>query len=269
MLRYLESLASWPGISHAPAYNRGQGPTGIYTLLDGAPFGWLFPGHQPAPVVEVHAPDPKQVADEHQGASVGAKNSPLSRKNIVHVELRREEDVETALAVAQDVYRRVHGLIGAPLRPKLTIQQIGRAGEAFVAAEIHRRGGFAAVLGSDMPGIDILATDVHHGRVVAVQVKTTTSGSWLTSLAENVPGALPAERHAWVFVDLGRRADDPPSYYIVPDEEFVRIKQKNAAHSTRHPGKSGGTMPLAIKRAQLKDWRDRWDELGIFGEEAR
>ena len=50
--------------------------------------------------------------------------------------------------------------------------QVGRAGELFVAAEIHRRGGYAVTFSSNMPGIDILASDATHTRRITIQVKT-------------------------------------------------------------------------------------------------
>ena len=49
----------------------------------------------------------------------------------------------------------------------------------FVAAEIHRRGGYAVTFAGDMPGIDILATDASNTRRVSIQVKTKTSGTFM------------------------------------------------------------------------------------------
>lgn len=57
-------------------------------------------------------------------------------------------------------------------------QQVARAGEMFVAAEIHRRGGYAVTFASNMPGIDILASDLADTRRVSIQVKTKSTGSW-------------------------------------------------------------------------------------------
>jgi hypothetical protein len=44
-----------------------------------------------------------------------------------------------------------------PRGRRVNTQQVGRAGEMFVAAEIHRRGGYAAIFAGNMSGIDILA----------------------------------------------------------------------------------------------------------------
>ncbi len=51
---------------------------------------------------------------------------------------------------------------------KLKPAQVGRAGEFFVAAEIHRRGGYAVTFAGNMPGIDILASDVDHERKITL-----------------------------------------------------------------------------------------------------
>lgn len=67
-----------------------------------------------------------------------------------------------------------------PLNP----QQVARAGEMFVAAEIHRRGGYAVTFAGNMPGIDILASDVADTCRISIQVKTKSSGSWQCTLPE-------------------------------------------------------------------------------------
>ena len=99
-------------------------------------------------------------------------------------------------------------------RPKLTTQQVGSAGEHFVAAEIHRRGGYAVTFSGNMHDIDLLASDANHDRVISIQVKTKTSGTWQTSTTRgNRRRAPEAETKYWVFVDLGK---EQPGFYIVP-----------------------------------------------------
>jgi len=60
-------------------------------------------------------------------------------------------------------------------------QQVGRAGELYVAAEIHRRGGYAVTFAGNMPGIDILASNADDTRRISIQVKTKTRGTWHAS----------------------------------------------------------------------------------------
>lgn len=43
----------------------------------------------------------------------------------------------------------------------MNTQQVARAGELYVAAEIHKRGGYAVTFASNMPGIDRIGD---HGR---------------------------------------------------------------------------------------------------------
>jgi hypothetical protein len=57
-------------------------------------------------------------------------------------------------------------------------QQVGRAGELYVAAEMHRRGGYAVTFAGNMPAIDILASDRDLVRRITIQVKTKAKGTW-------------------------------------------------------------------------------------------
>ena len=43
-----------------------------------------------------------------------------------------------------------------------------------VAAEIHLRGGYAAMFTGNMPDIDLVATDAARTRTIGIQVKTRT-----------------------------------------------------------------------------------------------
>jgi hypothetical protein len=121
-----------------------------------------------------------------------------------------------------------HGAVQATedkTRPvKLTNQQVGRAGEHFVAAEIHRRGGYAVMFTGNMPGIDMLASNRDNTHRVSIQVKTKgpNSGGWQTSTrhglsSETADSALFAGRF-WVLVDL-RPAN--PGFYGCPNCGFA------------------------------------------------
>ena len=61
---------------------------------------------------------------------------------------------------------------------------IGRAGEHYVAAELNKRGAYASPFAGNVPGIDIVATDSKHERMVYIQVKTKhrTGNPWQMSL---------------------------------------------------------------------------------------
>jgi hypothetical protein len=55
-------------------------------------------------------------------------------------------------------------------------QQVGRAGELYVAAEIHRRGGYAVTFAGNLPGTDMLACDVTKCRRISIQVQDEALG---------------------------------------------------------------------------------------------
>ena len=69
--------------------------------------------------------------------------------------------------------------------PRHNAIAIGRAGEHYVAAEINRRGGYAAPFAGNVPAIDILATDSKAEKVAYIQVKTKSPRSnWQVSLKQ-------------------------------------------------------------------------------------
>lgn len=45
---------------------------------------------------------------------------------------------------------------------KLNGQQVARAGEYLVAAQVHLRGGYAVTFAGNMPGIDLIASGIGH-----------------------------------------------------------------------------------------------------------
>lgn len=151
---------------------------------------------------------------------------------------------------------------------KLTTAQVGRAGEFFVAAELHRRGGYAVTFAGNMPGIDVIASDVSHTRHITLQVKTRTSGTWHASVPRDAEQGLPVpdESSFWAFVDLSK---DQPEYYFAP-RSWMRndIYETHAAYLARHGGarpNSPESRHHAITAARIEQWRDRWDVLGILG----
>ena len=146
-------------------------------------------------------------------------------------------------------------------------QQVGRAGELFVAAEIHRRGGYAVTFAGNMPGIDILASDLADSQRISIQVKTKTSGTWHARFprdAEEGP-VDPLESSFWIFVDLGTES---PSYFIVP-RSWMRndIWQQHTDYLRRYEETHGYARQSdhhGIQTKRVEQWRDRWDVLGIF-----
>lgn len=152
---------------------------------------------------------------------------------------------------------------------KLNSQQVAYAGENFVAAEIHRRGGYAVTFSGNMKGIDLLASDASHELKIDIQVKTKTAGAWQTSVLRGQKRTEPDdERSFWILVDL---RPDGPEYYIVPkwwmENDIYSAHQayldKHGGNRARNNESTHHTIPLT----RVKQWKDRWDVLGIFPEE--
>lgn len=150
--------------------------------------------------------------------------------------------------------------------------QVGRAGEHFVAAELHRRGAYAVTFAGNMPNIDILASNKAQTRTVSIQVKTKTSGSWHSDIRRGEPLELdPADQRFWIFVDL-RKPPAEPEYYIVPDswmrnDIYTKHQEMLASHGGTR-AKNPDSTHHAIRRSRIEQWRDEWDKLGIFDEEG-
>ncbi len=153
---------------------------------------------------------------------------------------------------------------------KANPQQVSRAGEHFVAAELHRRGAYAVTFAGNMPIIDVLASDKEQKRTVSVQVKTKsgTSRGWQTDIRRGKQRVEDTnETRYWILVNLGTIGSSP-GYYVVPEWWIQNdIYETHLAYLDSH----GGVRPHAkdsthhqILPKRVEQWRDRWDELGIF-----
>jgi hypothetical protein len=146
-------------------------------------------------------------------------------------------------------------------------QQVARAGELYVAAEIHRRGGYAVTFAGNMPGIDILASDVTDQRRISIQVKTKSRGSWHARGSRDGIQRIedPAESSFWIFVDL---APAYPTFYVAP-RWWVQndIWTDHTAYLARYEREHGAPRDSdhhGILTQRVEQWRDRWDVLAIF-----
>jgi hypothetical protein len=151
-------------------------------------------------------------------------------------------------------------------------QQVARAGEYFVVAEINKRGAHAVTFAGNMPKIDLMACNQGQSRTVYIQVKTKRGGrSWHASTLFGRPTQRPAtpleETAFWVFVDLGDW-DTAPRYWIVPDW-WIRndIYEAHKAYLDSHGGKRArnpDSTHHAIDEKRLGEWQGKWETLGIF-----
>ena len=148
-------------------------------------------------------------------------------------------------------------------------QQVARAGEYFVVAELNKRGAFAVPFAGNMPKIDIIACNSDERRTVYIKVKTKRGGkTWHSSIVGSQP--MPPkddETNFWVFVDLGDTRTTP-RYWIVPDWWIKDdIYKAHQAYLNKHGGKRPGNPDSthhSIDERRLEQWKDHWDILGIF-----
>jgi hypothetical protein len=148
-------------------------------------------------------------------------------------------------------------------------QQVARAGEHFVAAELNKRGAFAVTFAGNMPKIDLIACNQDQSRTIHIQVKTKRGGrTWHSSIVGSKPMDPPAdETNFWVFVDLGD-LDASPRYWVVPDW-WIRdnIYKTHKTYLDSHGGKRArnpDSTHHSINESRLEEWQEQWDILGIF-----
>lgn len=149
-------------------------------------------------------------------------------------------------------------------------QQVSRAGEHFVVAELNKRGAFAVPFAGNMPKIDLIAFNKGQSHIIQIQVKTKSRGrTWQSSIRHGQRIADPPadETNFWIFVDLGD-LDASPRYWLVPDS-WMRddIYRSHEAWLERHGGKrprNPDATHHSIHESRLTEWQERWDVLGIF-----
>lgn len=155
-------------------------------------------------------------------------------------------------------------------------QQVGRAGEHFVVAELNKRQTYAVTFAGNMPQIDVLACNHDQSRTIHIQVKTKRSGTWHASIYDGRITKSPPkpmdETVYRIFVDLGE-LNAPPQYWIVPDwwmrnDIYQAHKEWLDKHGGKRPRNPDSTHH-AINEKRLSEWKDKWEILGIFEKLAR
>ena len=148
-------------------------------------------------------------------------------------------------------------------------QQVGRAGEYFVVAELNKRGAYAVPFAGNMPKIDIIACNSDESRTVSIQVKTKRGGkTWHSSILGSQPmSPKSGEMNFWVFVDLGNFGNHP-RFWIVPDwwiknDIFKTHQDYLKKHGGKRPGNPDSTHH-AIDEKRLSVWEGQWESLDIF-----
>ena len=144
---------------------------------------------------------------------------------------------------------------------------IGRAGEHYVAAELNRRGAYASPFSGNVPGIDVVATDDDMKRMAYIQVKTKRgNGNWHMSLRHGwekitlakCPGNGKCPKtctpsldepiagkpdHFWVFVSLSK--DGGQQYYVLADDKVRdQLREDHKAYLKKHCGQRHGKTTI-------------------------
>ncbi len=145
-------------------------------------------------------------------------------------------------------------------------QQVGRAGELFVAAELNRRGVAATLYLTNAPRVDVVATSPDGQRTVNIQVKTKGPRSrvWQWSTTRAKAECEAPDTDYMILVDL---AEEHPAYYI------HRLRDVAQDCHTRHEawiarvGKrphNPDSTHTAIEVDQVVSGKGAWDVLGVL-----
>lgn len=140
-------------------------------------------------------------------------------------------------------------------------QQIGRAGELFVAAELNRRGALATLFLTNTPRVDVVAISADGAQTVTIQVKTKgpRSPSWQWNLRS---AELEQDAEDDCFLILVDLAPTSPAYYICSLRTVARAvvqRRKDQGPRPRTPDSLHTIIPLTM----VADGKDAWHLLGV------
>ena len=103
------------------------------------------------------------------------------------------------------------------------------------------------------------------GNPLQIAVRSRTAGTWQTQASLGTPASTDRPDDAfWVLVDLGA---SPYEFYVIPEWWML---DDIYAHHERYLAAHGGTRAQspnsdhhAIPTSRVRQWRDRWDLLGL------
>jgi hypothetical protein len=108
-------------------------------------------------------------------------------------------------------------------------------------------------------------TNTRAGKPLLVAVRSRTAGTWQTqaSLGTPAPTNRPDDTF-WILVDLGASTME---FYVIPewwmrDDIYVHHQRYLAAHGGTRAN-SPGSDHHAIPTSRVREWRDRWELLGL------
>ena len=150
---------------------------------------------------------------------------------------------------------------------KPSTQQVGRAGELFVAAELNRRGVSATLYLTNTPRVDVTVTSPDGRRTVNIQVKTkrTRSPSWHWDSEKAKAELQASETDYMILVDL---ADEHPAYYI---RRLSDVAKQSLEWHAAWLKERGGKRPLnddsthmSIRMETVASGKGAWGVLGVL-----
>lgn len=139
-------------------------------------------------------------------------------------------------------------------------QELGMAGEYYVAAELARRGWIVTLTLKNSPIADILAFREDKG-LRLVQVKTCRGGALTWLMNEKHENA----NEALIFVLVNLYADESPIYYLFNSEEVaqrISTRHKGIIAKSGHAGESrrGSTIRKFILTPAEAKKVNNWDD---------
>lgn len=150
---------------------------------------------------------------------------------------------------------------------KPSAQQVGRAGELFVAAELNRRSALATLYLTNTPRVDVTATSPNGRRTVNIQVKTkrTRNPSWQWDIKKAEAERRAPETDYMILVDLYH---EHPEYYIrrlsdVAEQCLTRHRVWLKEHGGKRPQNNDSTR-TAIRMDMVVSGKGAWDVLGVL-----
>ena len=146
---------------------------------------------------------------------------------------------------------------------KIANNQVGIAGEYFVAGELSRRGRIASLTLKNTKGIDVLVADAEASSYIGVQVKTNSEkrNEWMLNIKAET---FQAPNLFYVFVNLC--GQEPPEYFVVPSRVVAEQVTRTHREWLNTPGRGGQAhKPTDMRKFRDLDgeFRDKWDSLQL------
>ncbi len=130
------------------------------------------------------------------------------------------------------------------------------AGEFLVAGKLCLMGYNSSLTLKNFPKTDIFAFNPKNNKTISIQVKTKRGGKEYF-----VPEKIDEMNIPFVFVYINN--DNSISYYVVPSTDVAKISHKQREDYTSKNPHVKKEQPRMIHINTIKEYKDRWDLLGL------